>query len=401
MKIIKKYWPVLCFVIAIAILCIGEYNERNTKSITFYGSNGDVLQDEMVVELEHQKAELLDVTAMYYEHITKPEGEEVSVQMIGEVDVMNLGEYPVVYRAEHNDIVADLTVFYVVKDVTEPTITLEDEDYVLLAGQEYEEPGFTATDLYDGDLTDKVVVTGEPNPYKDFVLTYTVSDSSGNVCEVQRSVKVEVGENQKVAYLTFDDGPSAYTARLLDVLDAYGVKATFFVTGQNLDYVDMIGEAYDRGHTIALHTYSHDYSIYSSAEDYYEDLQKIQDIVVEQTGQEATIVRFPGGTANTTSKKHCVGIMSFLKEDLPKNGYYICDWNVSSGDGGGAHDEETVINNVTTTVAGVRRAIILQHDTQSFSVDAVDDLIQVLRSQGYLLLPLTESSDMVEHGANN
>lgn len=401
MKYIKKYWPIFCFIAAITILFIGEYNKRNTKWVTFYGNDGKAIQDDYVVELEYQNAELLNVTAKYYEYITKPDGEDVSVQMIGEVDVMTLGEYPVVYRVEHNDMVEDLTVFYVVKDLTEPTIVLEEEDYVLLVGQEYEEPGFIATDICDGDLTDKVVVTGEPSPYRDFVITYTVSDSSGNACEVERHVSVVVGDNQKVMYLTFDDGPSAYTKRLLDVLDQYNVKATFFVTGQNLDYVDMIGEAYRRGHTIALHTYSHDYSIYSSAEDYYADLQKIQDIVVEQTGEEAKIVRFPGGTSNTTSGKYCEGIMSFLAKDLEEKGYEYCDWNVSSGDGGGAHDEATVLQNVMNFSSGIRKAIVLQHDTQGFSVDAVDDIILYARSQGYLLLPLTESSPMVHQGTNN
>lgn len=402
MKHIKKYWLKGCLMLSFLIIMIGIYNQKNVKSMTFYDAEGNLLNEDMVVELSYQEGKLLEVTGIYKEQISNPEGNEVSVQVIGEVDINTLGEYPVVYRAEHNDFIADLTIIYEVIDTTAPVITLEgDEDFVLYVGEEYEEPGFIATDICDGDLTDKVVVTGEPSPYRDFVITYTVSDSSGNTCEVERHVSVVVGDNQKVMYLTFDDGPSAYTKRLLDVLDQYNVKATFFVTGQNLDYVDMIGEAYRRGHTIALHTYSHDYSIYSSAEDYYADLQKIQDIVVEQTGEEAKIVRFPGGTSNTTSGKYCEGIMSFLAKDLEEKGYEYCDWNVSSGDGGGAHDEATVLQNVMNFSSGIRKAIVLQHDTQGFSVDAVDDIILYARSQGYLLLPLTESSPMVHQGTNN
>jgi len=378
------------------------YDVKNTTSIVFYGIDGSPLKEDTVVELSYQEGMLLDVTAKYHEQIANPEGCEISVEMLGEVDINTLGEYPVVYRAEHNDLVGDLTIRYVVKDVKEPTITLEgDEDFVLFAGEEYVEPGFSALDNHDGDVTDQVKIDGEPNPYRDFVMTYTVTDSSGNTGEVKRYVSVEVGEHQKVMYLTFDDGPSAHTKSLLDILDEYDVKATFFVTGNNLKYADMIGEAYRRGHTIALHTYSHEYSIYSSPETYYADLQKIQDLVVEQTGQEAKIVRFPGGTSNTTSEKYCEGIMSFLANDLEKKGYLYCDWNVSSGDGGGALDEATVIQNVINFSEGIRKAIVLQHDSQWFSVEAVDDIIKYARSQGYVLLPLTEDSEMLHQNTNN
>lgn len=402
MELIKKTWFKGCLIIGMLILGLGIFHVKNVKSIVFYGKDGQQLKEDMIVEVQYRNGALLDVTAMYQEQIVNPKGEEALLEVVGEVDFMTLGEYPVVYHAQYKDMTADLTIRYVVKDLAEPTITLEgSEEYVLLIGEKYEEPGFSALDNYDGDVTELVKVEGEPDSYRDFVMTYTVMDSNGNMGKVERHVSVEIGEKQKVMYLTFDDGPSAYTRRLLDVLDQYSVKATFFVTGQSLAYADMIGEAYRRGHTIALHTYSHDYSIYNSAEDYYADLQKIQDVVVEQTGQEAKIVRFPGGTSNTTSRKHCEGIMSFLAEDLEKKGYYYCDWNVSSGDGGGAFEEATVIQNVMNFSAGIRKAIVLMHDTQSFSVDAVDDIILYAREQGYLLLPLTEDSPMVHQNINN
>ena len=402
MEIIKKHWLKGCILISFVFILVWIYNQKNVKSIVFYGEDGKPLKEDTVVELCYQDTELLDVSAIYREQISNPDGEEVPVEVIGEVDSMKLGEYPVVYHAEHKGMTEDRTVIYRVEDVTKPVITLDGgEEYVMYVGEEYEEPGFSAMDDCDGEITKKVVVTGEPNPYADFVLTYTVTDASGNTTKTERHVNVEVGEHQKVIYLTFDDGPTAYTKKLLDVLDKYDVKATFFVTGQGEKYEDMIGEAFRRGHTIGLHTYSHEYSIYKSAETYYADLQKIQDIVVKQTGQEATIVRFPGGTSNTSSRKHCKGIMSFLAKDLEKKGYYYCDWNVSSGDGGGAFDEETVIRNVITNLGGQKTAIVLQHDTQKFSVEAVDDIIKYGRSKGYIFLPLTEDSPMVHHGANN
>ena len=123
-------------------------------------------------------------------------------------------------------------------------------------------------------------------------------------------------------YLTFDDGPSVHTARLLDILDKYGVKATFFVTNQFPAYEHMIGETYRRGHTIALHTYKHVYrDVYASEAAYYQDLEMIKNIVVRQTGVAPTIVRFPGGTSNTVSRNYCRGIMSSLVESIGYYGY--------------------------------------------------------------------------------
>lgn len=402
MAFVKKHWSKLALVVVLLIACFFVREIKDVKYIELYVGEDKILRDGRVKNLHYRDGELLDVTAIYKEAVSNPEGYEVDVEMIGEVDIMKLGEYPVTYRAEYNGVVTEATVIYVVKDVRRPVITLEGgKQYLIQAGETYVEPGFSAVDIYDGDITDQVLVTGEPNPYADFVMTYTVTDSNGNTREVKRYVSVEIGDEQKVMYLTFDDGPGPYTERLLDVLDAYNVKATFFVTGQNLKYADMIGEAFRRGHTIALHSYSHEYDIYSSPETYYEDLQKIQDVVVAQTGQEATIVRFPGGTSNTTSKKYREGIMSYLVEDFEKKGYVYCDWNVSSGDGGGAFDEATVIHNVTTTMEGIKKAIVLMHDTQPFSVEAVDDIILYAQSQGYILLPLTEESPMVQQGTNN
>ena len=202
-------------------------------------------------------------------------------------------------------------------------------------------------------------------------------------------------------YLTFDDGPGPYTKKLLDILDKYGVKATFFVAGQKPAYHYMIGETYRRGHTIALHTYSHQYSIYSSEDTYYADLKKIEDVCVEQTGVKPTIVRFPGGTSNTISRNYCKGIMTALTKSLSYHGYLYCDWNVSSGDAGGAKTKEEVANNVINGIKRNNVSIVLQHDISSFSVDAVETIITWGLANGYTFLPMDENAPMVHHPANN
>ena len=123
------------------------------------------------------------------------------------------------------------------------------------------------------------------------------------------------GTGEKTVYLTFDDGPSKNTQRVLDVLDRYGVKATFFVTGHEPDYRPMIKRAYDDGNSIGLHTMTHDYAqVYSSEDAYFSDLDQVGQVVKDQIGFVPYLVRFPGGASNTVSASYCPGdIQSFIQ----------------------------------------------------------------------------------------
>ena len=184
-------------------------------------------------------------------------------------------------------------------------------------------------------------------------------------------------EYRGVIYLTFDDGPGEYTEQLLDILDKYDVKATFFVTNQYPEYQHLIGEAHDRGHAIALHSYSHDYEdIYSSKKAYYDDLLKMEEICIRQTGVKPKIVRFPGGTDNTVSKKYCQGIMTDLTKTLWRYGYVYTDWNVNAGDAETATTSEMVAENVIKGIKKNETSIVLQHDTKEYSVEAVEEIIK-------------------------
>ena len=336
------------------------------------------------------------------------------VEVEQDIDVNVKGEYEVCYKvtdSSGNETTLIRTVL--IADQIAPVITLEGgtTTYVKI-GSSYTELGYTATDNEDGDISSKVTVTNNINTSQtgSYAVTYTVEDSSGNSVTAVRKVYVyeQQAENagtvpgNKIVYLTFDDGPCSHTARLLDVLDKYNVKATFFVTAQFPNHVDLIGETYRRGHTIALHTYSHRYEeIYSSTEAYFADLEKIQSVVVQQTGERASIVRFPGGTANTVSKKYCLGIMSELAESLPYHGYYFCDWNVESADSSGKITREEVVQNVINGIQKKDISYVLQHDIHSFSVDAVEEIIVWGLANGYTFLPLTEDSPMLHQTIRN
>lgn len=110
-------------------------------------------------------------------------------------------------------------------------------------------------------------------------------------------------DDEKVVYLTFDDGPSANTQRVLDILDQYDAKATFFITAQQPDYFPMIKKVYDEGHTVGLHSYTHEYDqVYASVDAYFDDLEKIGEVAKEQLGFVPCFIRFPGGASNSISK---------------------------------------------------------------------------------------------------
>ena len=298
------------------------------------------------------------------------------------------------------------------RDTENPQLVLLGEaDLSINAGDAYTEPGWRALDDKDGDLSDRVEVSGVVDPYRagSYRVEYTVSDSDGNEARAVRTVEVRpirqaetVNPGSKVIYLTFDDGPSAYTQQLLNVLEQYNVKATFFTTSASSRYRYLIGEEAKAGHTVAIHTATHNYSqVYASEDAYFEDLREQSRVIEEETGIRPMLVRFPGGSSNTVSRNYCQGIMTALTQAVEDQGYQYFDWNVASGDAGETRDTEQVFQNVTNGIKRNNISIVLQHDTHQFSVDAVEKIIIWGMENGYTFLPLDETSPTVHHRLNN
>ncbi|MFP3155108.1 polysaccharide deacetylase [Lachnospiraceae bacterium ZAX-1] len=208
---------------------------------------------------------------------------------------------------------------------------------------------------------------------------------------------VKVGERQKV-YLTFDDGPSENTARILDILKEKGVKATFFVIGQEDEeskvlYQRIVAE----GHTLGMHSYTHKYSvIYDSLEAFAEDLTQLQGYLNEITGVEPNIMRFPGGSSNQVSNTDMTEFIAYLNEqDIT---YY--DWNVASGDATSqAYTPDELIENVMRDVAKYSTSIVLMHDssTKATTVDALGPMIDKLKEAKVELLPIDHNTKRIQH----
>ena len=212
----------------------------------------------------------------------------------------------------------------VIEDKEAPIIDLNGADrYEMTLDAIYEIPVPTVSDNCD-DV--ELMTEGSVDTKKvgDYELVYSAVDTSGNETKIKRRVSIKPVPDSGVVYLTFDDGPGAFTAQLLDVLKKYNVKATFFVTGFGSD--EMIKRAYDEGHSIGLHTFTHDYSyVYKNLNNYFDDLNKVQERVKRITGKETYLMRFPGGSSNTVSKNFDGGIhiMSKLVNEVTKKGY-VC-----------------------------------------------------------------------------
>jgi len=471
----KKY--VVIFVSILAIVC-------SIVLLSLIQKVEFSLENNSVVTIEYGTTEIEKVNAKVKTIFNKNKI-SLKIQQQNEVDLTKLGSYQVTYKTIYRNKEYSISITYNVVDTTPPEITLvSNEDYFTDYGAEYIEEGYSAFDIYDQDITANVTSSIENG-----IVTYTVSDSSGNVASVTRTINykdlsapiitfsrqfptaVKVGSsfqmptyqandyvdgdvtsnvvvtgkvdtskkgvneitfkvsdqagNQtivkrvvyvydiqesdptvsagtKIVYLTFDDGPSQYTAQLLDVLAKYNVKVTFFVTGNRSEYRASITRAFNEGHTIAAHTYCHNYNkIYQSETAFWDDIEKCNDMIESLTGTRSTLFRFAGGSSNTVSRFN-KGIMTKLASAASLMGYKYCDWNITSGDTGGTTSAKQVATNVINGLKKNTKTVwVLQHDTKKFSVQAVEEIIIWGLANGYTFLPMDASSPVSHHRIAN
>lgn len=200
-------------------------------------------------------------------------------------------------------------------------------------------------------------------------------------------------------YLTFDDGPSIYTNDILDILDRYQVKATFFVVGrEGTDAEEALQRIVEDGHTLGMHSYSHKYKeLYESMDSFTRDFEQIRDYVYQATGVESVYYRFPGGSSNTVSE---IDMHEFI-DYLESRGVEYYDWNVSSGDGGSMKlTTDTLLENCTKDIDTRDTSIILLHDSaeKPTTVEALPEIIEnILARPDTVILPITENTKPVHH----
>ncbi|WP_298846729.1 polysaccharide deacetylase family protein [Clostridium sp.] len=190
-------------------------------------------------------------------------------------------------------------------------------------------------------------------------------------------------DGHKIAYLTFDDGPSFNnTPIILKTLDKYNVKATFFIVGSMAkDYPDLVRQEFADGQSIGNHSYSHDYNyIYSNTNTFINDINKCNTILKSILGSnyKTKLVRFPGGSFGKKLRP--------FRDSINNEGYNYVDWNDLTGDAEGLNIPKCkLLNNLKKHTKGKEHVVILMHDvsTKSTTVQALPQVIEYLRSQNY------------------
>lgn len=236
----------------------------------------------------------------------------------------------------------------------------------------------------------------------------SMSYTTAGVEEFEQTGTGEAGQPEentgvRKVYLTFDDGPSGNTNRILDILAEYDVKATFFVVGkEEEEYQALYKRIVEEGHTLAMHSYSHKYNeIYQSVESYSADLSKLQEFLYDTTGVWCRYCRFPGGSSNTVSRVDMHELIAYLDEQ--DMSYF--DWNVSSGDAASSNiSTEDIVRNCTAKLREYDEAIILLHDAsdKNSTVKALPKLIETIQSmEDTKILPITDDTERIHHISND
>ncbi len=278
--------------------------------------------------------------------------------------------------------------------------TLMFKVYTLEEKLDYLLDNFTVSGQLEAEAKQTIAKTDE-SAYFDLEETTETGELEEN-----HSIAQTVNQKENLAgpddihkvYLTFDDGPSSNTAQILDILKEYNLKATFFVIGkEDEESKALYKRIVEEGHTLAMHSYSHKYSVlYDSVDSFEDDFAKIQNYLYEVTGKECLFYRFPGGSSNHVSNTDMTEFIRYLS----KQGITYFDWNVSSGDATSqAYTAEELVENVMTDVVKYKTSIVLMHDaeTKATTVEALGPMIEALQSMGAEILPIDENTTVVQH----
>lgn len=253
----------------------------------------------------------------------------------------------------------------------------------------------------DEEIFDNTTITPE-------VQTSEVQTSETQTSETESTTQAQPEEtsveeeNSKIVYLTFDDGPSSNTNAILDILKEYNVKATFFVNGKT-DEISKEGykRIVEEGHTLAMHSYTHVYKeVYASKEAFLEDVYRLQNYLFDLTGTKPIYYRFPGGSSNTISEMD----MQIFIQALHEEGMEYFDWNVANGDGGNKElTTDQILTNVWNDIPKYEHSMILMHDSvqKGFTIEALPEMIKQLQEAGYTILPIDDTTPLIQHIRDN
>ena len=307
------------------------------------------------------------------------------------LNIKKLGKYEVTYTYKNREYTTTIQVV----DTQKPVFKGLDDLTVSLNTTPDLKAGVEVSDNSLEDIQykidDKNLDTSKEGTYE---VTYVAKDSSGNKITVKRKVNVikKIGSdkqsNEKVVYLTFDDGPSkSVTIPILDILKENNVKATFFVLGSNAErYPEIVKRAYQEGHYIANHSFTHVYAnIYASPQNVLDEYNRTEIAIKNAIGNQnynSRLFRFPGGTSGgkyANTKKDAVNLLN-------QNNVAHLDWNALTADAAGLENVDEMLKYVEKTIGNKNSVVILMHDTgiKKGTSELLPRLIQMLKEKGYV-----------------
>lgn len=266
------------------------------------------------------------------------------------------------------------------------------EELEWVCGVPFTDPGYTAWGADGEEMTQKVRVSGQVKTWLpgEYTLRYRFQERNGAQVTAERLVRVvpapplpETVPAEKTLYLTFDDGPSEYTADVLEILAKYEIKATFFVVTSSSHFAEMAPKIVEAGHTLGLHAHKHMVAwLYEYTDNYFNDLMQGQRDIYELTGEYTHFVRLPGGSRSAKlmfdrlkgGREEFDGIMQGM-------GLRYFDWNIQPE----SVPQDTVgtVDSFTHPKEPYDSGIVLMHDTRQYSILALEDMIQWALEQGY------------------
>ena len=225
--------------------------------------------------------------------------------------------------------------------------------------------------------------------YNLFNISFAISLDTSNFLteEIKEKFSSLQKQNEKIAYLTFDDGPTLKaTEKILDILKEENVKASFFVIGKHVkEHPELVKREYEEGHFIGNHGYNHSNSkLYSSDQNFISEIKNTDEEIAKAIGVDnycSHVFRFPNGymSANyKAKKKHCAELLSQMD-------YVYVDWNCLNKDSEYKVSQYQLLNNLKKTAKNKGTLIILMHDTNDVNktTEVLKDSISFLRKQGY------------------
>ena len=192
--------------------------------------------------------------------------------------------------------------------------------------------------------------------------------------------KINYAENKRIAYITFDDGPSKYTSQIVDILDENDVKGTFFMLNDNMKvFSNVVRRIVDEGHGAGFHGVTHDLNkLYKTEESAIEEFKTCSNTFYNITGQTSRLIRIPFG-----SKPNMV---ESLYNKFVAEGFLLWDWTIDTEDWKSSRDQ--IVSNILYYARDKDEIVILLHENER-TVSCLNDIITILKERGYDIRPIT------------